>query len=188
LEKIMAINGSEARHALAEIQSATDKSSALRAYAGAANYLIVWGAAWIAGGFAGLISPALSQWGWSIAVAVAIACSIVLGVRAQGAPDSSGALIKIMLMTLMMALVCAAISVVLDLPSLRAAFALQALIISGLYMGYGVWRGARIFILGFALAGAVLVGWFYLRDQFELFLGVAGGALLIITGLWLRRA
>jgi len=183
----MTISPNDAKRALDDIQSAASKSSALRGYAAAGNYLIVWGLAWIVGGAAGFISPVLERTGWTVAVLTAIVASIVLGMRAQSTPGSRNMLVKIIGMILVMAAVCAALTVVLD-ASLRQAFALQALIVAGLYMGYGVWRGLRISALGFALGAAVLLGWFYLRDQFEMFVGIAGGVMLIVSGIWLRRA
>ncbi|MFT3726274.1 MAG: hypothetical protein QM759_00405 [Terricaulis sp.] len=183
----MTLDSNEAKRALADIQSAAEKSSALRGYATAGNYLIVWGFAWIAGGAAGFVSPGLGRTGWSVAVIVAIAASIVLGLRTPAAPGSRNTLGKIIAMIAVMAGISVALTVVLD-ATMRQAFALQALIVAGLYMGYGIWRGLRIFALGFALAAAVLLGWFYFRDQVEAFVGIAGGVMLIVSGIWLRRA
>lgn len=185
----MTINSNEARRALDDIENAANKSSALRGYVASGAYLVVWGLVWIAGGASSLLSPEASRLGWPVAIAAGVVASLALGMRARSdgrAPrDVLG---KVLASMLTMAAISVALSLVLDVASMREGTALQSLIVAAAYMAYGVWRGLRIFVLGLALATAVLIGWFYLPAHFELFVGVVGGLMLIISGLWLRKA
>lgn len=185
----MMINSDDAKRALSDIEGAASKSSALRGYVASGSYLVVWGLVWIAGGCSSLLSPEASRWGWPTAIAAGVIASMALGMRARSNGwASKDVLGKVLASMLTMAIISVALSIVFDIGSMREGTALQSLLVGGAYMAYGVWRGVRIFALGLALTAAVLVGWFYLPAQFELFVGVAGGLMLIVSGLWLRKA
>ncbi|MBP6689012.1 MAG: hypothetical protein KA153_03385 [Hyphomonadaceae bacterium] len=177
----------EALRALDDIQGAKERSSALRGYAAGGIYMIVWGCVWIVGGASGLLSPEIGRSGWNVAVLAGIVASIAIGFRSPGAGgrDVMG---KVMLTMGTMAAVSVAISVVLNIGSLREATALQTILVAGAYMAFGIWRGARIFVLGLALGAVALVAWFFLADKFEMVVGIAGGVILILSGILLRRA
>lgn len=185
----MTLNSNDAQRALDDIENAANKSAALRGYVASGAYLVVWGLVWIAGGASSLLSPEASRWGWPVAIAAGVVASLVLGMRARSdGRASKGTLGKVLASMLTMAVISVALSLVMDVASMREGTAMQSLIVAGAYMAYGVWGGMRIFLLGLALTASVLIGWFYLPAQFELFVGVAGGLMLIISGLWLRKA
>lgn len=185
----MTLDSNDAKRALADIQSATEKSSALRGYVAGGDYMILWGIVWIVGGAASLVSTDASRWGWTIAVVAGVIGSIALGLRARSRGFAArGTLGKVLATMLAMALVSVALSVVLNIDSAAEATALQTLIVAGAYMTFGAWRGIRIFVLGLALGIGVLIAWFYMRDQFGAVVGLLGGALLILSGIGLRRA
>ncbi|MCX7357658.1 MAG: hypothetical protein NT015_05895 [Alphaproteobacteria bacterium] len=177
----------EALRALDDIQGAKEKSSALRGYAAGGIYMIVWGIVWIAGGASSLLSPEIGRWGWTVSVLAGVVASIAIGFRSPAA-GGKGVMGKVMLTMMTMAAVSIAISFVLNIGDLREATALQTILVAGAYMAFGVWRGARIFVLGVALGAAVLIAWFFLADRFEMVVGIAGGVMLILSGILLRRA
>lgn len=185
----MTLDPREAAHALSEIESAKEKSSALRGYAIAGNYLIVWGAAWLVGGGASAISEDAGRTGWTVAVLSGAAASVVLGLRERRTIGGSRASFgKVFATVGVVIALSAALSLVLDVSSMREGTALQALLVAAAYMAFGIWRGARMLALGAALAVSVLFAWFYLGAGFEAFVGVVGGAMLMLSGLWLRKA
>lgn len=185
----MTLDSKDARRALEDIQNAAEKSATLRGYVGAGIHLVIWGAVWVVGGMSSLISPEIGRWGWMAAVISGNVASIVVGMRATGASIGGGALMAKVVLT-MATLVCvsAALALVLDVDNLREGTALQALLVAGAYSAFGIWRGARIAMLGVALGAGALIGWFYLGAYFEAFVGILGGAMLVLSGLWLRRA
>jgi hypothetical protein len=184
----MSIGPKDAARALDDIQSAREKSATLRGYTHASGHLIVWGLVWIAGGASSYFAPEIGRWVWPAASAIGALVSIILSTRASKSVGARGATGKIVLTMLAAAGVTVAIAVVLGAEGLGEITALISLIVAGAYVVFGIWRGLRIVALGLALAAAVLVGWFYLGDAFQLSAGVAGGLLLILSGLWLRKA
>lgn len=177
----------EALRALDEIKGAKEKSSAMRGYAAGGIYMIVWGIVWIVGGASGLLAPEIGNWGWPVAVLAGVIISIALGFSAPrgGGKDVMG---KVLLTMATMAALSTSLSIVLHIADIREATALQTILVAGAYMVFGVWRGARVFVLGLALGATVLTAWFFLADQFEVVVGIAGGVMLIISGILLRRA
>ncbi len=177
----------EALRALGDIQGAKEKSSAMRGYAHGGIYMIVWGCVWIVGGASSLLSPDIGRLGWTVSVLAGTVASFAIGFRSTSG-GGKGVMGKVMLTMVTMGAVSIAISFVLNIDRLREATALQTILVAGAYMAFGIWRGARIFALGLALGAAALIAWFFLADQFEMVIGIAGGAMLILTGFWLRRA
>jgi hypothetical protein len=57
-----------------------------------------------------------------------------------------------------------------------------------MYMAAGIWAGWRLFAIGLVTAAAILVGYFWVTDYFDLWMGVFGGGSLIAGGIWLRTA
>jgi hypothetical protein len=73
-------------------------------------------------------------------------------------------------------------------PHEEAQFAVfPALVVAGIYIGLGLWRGLRWVIAGLVLATLALLGYFLLRQYMMLWMAVAGGGTLLLTGFWLRR-
>jgi hypothetical protein len=61
------------------------------------------------------------------------------------------------------------------------------LVFGGAYLIAGVWLGTRYVICGVALIAATVAGYFYAGDAFGWWMAVAGGGVLLLTGLWLRK-
>ena len=57
-----------------------------------------------------------------------------------------------------------------------------------IYMAAGVWAGWRLFAIGLVTAAAILAGYVWVQEYFELWMGVFAGGSLIAGGLWLRSA
>jgi hypothetical protein len=69
----------------------------------------------------------------------------------------------------------------------RQVTAVMVLAMAQIYLLTGVWRGARYLVPGAMLATLALLGYAGIIPGFELWIGIAGGTLLIGTGLWFRR-
>ena len=57
-----------------------------------------------------------------------------------------------------------------------------------MYMAAGIWAGWRLFAIGLVTAIAIIVGYFWMREYFDIWMGVFGGGSLIAGGIWLRTA
>jgi hypothetical protein len=184
----MSIAPKDAARALDDIQSAREKSATLRGYTHSSGHLIIWGLVWMAGGAFSYAAPDIGRWVWPAASVLGAVASIILSARAPRAAGGRGATGKVALTMLAAAATSTAIAIVLGADTLREITALLSLLVAGAYVAFGIWRGLRIVALGLALAATVLVGWFYLGDAFQLSVGVVGGLLLVLSGLWLRKA
>ena len=70
----------------------------------------------------------------------------------------------------------------------REANAMISIIFPFLYMCGGIWAGWRLFAIGLFTAVAILFGYFYVKDWFDLWMAAFAGGSLIAGGLWLRSA
>jgi hypothetical protein len=69
----------------------------------------------------------------------------------------------------------------------RQVTAVAVLAIAQVYLLAGVWRGTRYIAPGATLATLALLGYAGAIPGFEHWIGIAGGSLLVVTGLWFRR-
>jgi hypothetical protein len=56
-----------------------------------------------------------------------------------------------------------------------------------LYAGMGLWMGRRYVIAGSALFIATLIGYYFVKDFFGIWMSLFGGGTMIAAGLWLRK-
>lgn len=116
-----------------------------------------------------------------------VAGSFVIGAHAGRGARRNYAVQSLVVAAALM-LFTAGVQVVLHITSLPVAEAIICLAIGAAYMVMGVSMGWRLSAVGALLMLAVMVGWTYAREQFFLWLAIAGGGGLILGGLWLRKA
>ena len=73
-------------------------------------------------------------------------------------------------------------------PGPREQGAFVPLAIAAIYAGVGLWLGVRYVLLGAAVAGLTLLGYFEIQQHFYLWMAAVGGGGLIVSGLWMRSA
>ncbi len=65
--------------------------------------------------------------------------------------------------------------------------AFSPLLLSAIYAAIGLWRGLRFVLLAVFLAAITLGAYFFLKDFFFVWMALAGGGSLLLTGLWMRH-
>lgn len=192
----MNVTREEAAEALTAIDRAGEKVWRLQGYRYGAPFFILWGLIWA---FANSVTQFWPQYGnivWPVSAGVGGIVSIVLGVaqgyRAFGrnrAPHAGGRVgWRIGVTSLIMFVFIATLIAIAQPESSRQGNAMVSVFFPFLYMAAGVWSGWRLFAIGFVTAAAILFGYVYVQEYFDLWMAVFGGGSLIAGGIWLRTA
>jgi hypothetical protein len=191
----MNVTRDEAAKALGDIDKATSKVIELKGYHHGAPHFIVWGFVWI---FANSITqfwPQYTMFAWIGLLAVGMISSTVIGIL-QGRNAKPGVASSMppgtsRKMGMTSGIVFAFIFCMMWIAqpeSDRQANAMISIIFPFLYMCGGIWAGWRLFAIGFFTAAAILFGFFYVKEWFDLWMAVFAGGSLLAGGLWLRSA
>jgi len=191
----MNVTRDEAAQALDDISKASDRVVKLKGYHYGAPHFIVWGFVWL---FANTITefwPQYAQIAWISLLAVGMISSTVLGVLQRrnvkpGPAASVNARIgrRIGMTSGVMFAFIFCLMLIAQPETNREANAMISILFPFLYMCAGLWAGWRLFAIGFVTAAAILVGYYYVKDWFDLWMGVFAGGSLIAGGIWLRTA
>jgi hypothetical protein len=189
----MNVTRDEAALALAEIGKAGEKVGRLKGYHQGAPHFVLWGLVWLGANVA-------TQFGvgeglaWPVGTLVGFAGAIVIGVlqnRGAKSPTSSFDKRIGMRIGLVAIVVAALIFCLINIAqphSNRQLNAMISILFPFMYMLGGIWAGWRLFAIGFVTAAAILFGFYFVKDWFDLWMGVVGGGSLIASGIWLRTA
>ena len=183
----MSISRDDAARALREAEAAADRSATAAGYQRASGFLILWGFVWLAGNLAAFLRMPYGNVAFPALMLIGIAGSIALGLRVGRDMRQSHSAPRALVVAAAFALFSYGLGVVLPGLSLMDAEALICLAIGAGYMIMGVSIGWRMTVVGAALLATVILGTLYARDQFFLWLALAGGGGLILGGLWMRR-
>ncbi|HEV7692027.1 MAG TPA: hypothetical protein VGO52_14420 [Hyphomonadaceae bacterium] len=190
----MNVTRDEAAKALADIDKATDKVIELKGYHHGAPHFIVWGFVWI---FANTITQFWQQYtahAWISLLAVGMISSTVIGIlqgrNAKPAASSMppGTSRKMGMTSGIVFAFIFCMMWIAQPESDRQANAMISIIFPFLYMCGGIWAGWRLFAIGLFTAAAILFGFFYVKEWFDLWMAVFAGGSLLAGGLWLRSA
>lgn len=191
----MNVTRDEAAKALDDIGKATNKVVELKGYHHGAPHFLIWGFVWL---FANAISqfwPEHRQVAWISLLAIGMIASTTTGILQArtvkpGAPASIDPSIgrKIGMSSGVVFAFIFCLMWISRPESDREANAMISILFPFLYMCGGIWAGWRLFAIGLVTAVAILVGYFYVRDWFDLWMAVFAGGSLIAGGLWLRSA
>jgi hypothetical protein len=191
----MNVTRDEAAQALDDISKASGRIIRLKGYHHGAPHFIVWGLVWL---FANTISqfwPEHRPVAWMSLLAVGMISSTTIGIfQARhvkpGAPASIDARVGSRIgMTSGVIFVFIFCLMLISQPETnRQTNAMISILFPFLYMCAGIWAGWRLFAIGLVTAVAILVGYFYVTDWFDLWMAVFAGGSLLAGGLWLRSA
>jgi hypothetical protein len=187
----MAVSQQDAAESLDLIHQATARTrrAVLAAYAG--NLLILWGLIWIAGFGAMHFSR---HRGWMVFAGLdglGIIGTLLIcrkwPVRALAGGGISAAAGRMLVLGLVL-LVYAGLWVLLLRPI--SGILLGTFLATVVMLGYvviGLWSGSTFMIvLGLAVTGLTLLGYFALRGYFNLWMAATGGGALLGAGLYIR--
>jgi hypothetical protein len=191
----MNVTRDEAAKALGDIDKAANKVIELKGYHHGAPHFMVWGLVWI---FANSITQFYQQYAgtaWVSLLAVGMASSTVIGIiqgrRAKHGAASSmpaGISAKMGMTSGVVFAFIFCLMLISQPETSRETNAMISIIFPFLYMCGGIWAGWRLFAIGFVTAAAILFGFFYVKEWFDLWMAVFAGGSLLAGGLWLRSA
>lgn len=188
LEGAITIPAEEAASALKDAEAAAGRAEAARGYHLASGYLILWGVVWVAGNVASQVSERVGITAWNVGVLIGVVGSFVMGARQRGVRARGGG-VKALLVALAIGGFGMSSAAIAPGLSFMQFSALACLAVGAIYlaMGAGAGGGLRLSAVGAAIMAATLIGWFFAREQFFLWMAVAGGGGLILGGLWFRK-
>lgn len=137
------------------------------------------------------LAPAYGGYVWAIGIVAGVATSIAAGMQERkesAAEGPSRPVARYVLTGLVIAATISGVFGILGVSDATDANAAISLIVAAAYCLFGVWTGSRFLLVGLVLAAAVVGGWVWMKEQFELWIGLVGGGALILTGFWLGRA
>ncbi len=176
----------EATDVLREAATTERRSAEAYSYSRSAPFLILWGLIWIAGyGGTAVLPGQKAGWLWMALSVVGTGISIWLGNTQAKTRDRSGWRVGA-LVAIIFAFVFALFSVLPPTNELQAGV-ISPLLLSAIYAAMGLWRGLRFVLLGAFLAAIALGAYFFLKDFFFVWMALAGGGSLLLTGLWMRH-
>jgi hypothetical protein len=187
----MQISSDQALDALTQVQDAQRRISVLRGYGYAAPYFFLWGSIWVVGYLLSYLMPSVASQAW-VALDVVGGAGCVLIMRRQRAGTLGDAAVRVRQWRIVAILLTAVAFLMLTYavfqPHDSAQFAVfPALLAAAIYIGVGLWRGARWLTAGLVLGALSTVGYFFLHPYILPWMAVAGGGTLLTTGVWLRR-
>ena len=187
----MSVSKNDARSALHDVETVERRSQTLFGYWLASPYLLLWGVLWIIAGIVGAISPANAGIGWSVVDIVGFLGNAYLIVRHVRRCGERGDRVRLLRYVGMIAALSAFVGLTLmvfaPVSGIEILMLFTLLVATGFAVA-GCWSGLRYAAVGVALGG-LAVGVFVLAPEYlHLIVPFAGGAALILGGLWLRRA
>ena len=191
----MNVTREEAAQAPNDINRASDRIVQLKGYHHGAPFFIIWGFVWLIANTASQFMPDQRNLIWGPAVLAGMVISAVIGVMqsrrmAAGSANTINASIgrRIGLTSGIMLVFIFVITWIANPDSSRDVNTIISIFFPFIYMAAGVWAGWRLFAIGFVTAAAILAGYLWVQDYFDLWMGVFAGGSLIAGGIWLRTA
>ena len=177
----------EAHDALQEAALAERRSAEAYSYSRSAPFCILWGLIWMAGyGGMTVLKGADVGWLWLILSAIGMAISIWIGNNSRAAGQRSSGW-RIGLVFVVIAAFSAALFAILPPTNEFQVGAYSPLLLSAIYASLGLWLGIRYILLAVFVAVVTLGAFFFMREFFFVWMAVAGGGSLLLTGLWMRH-
>jgi len=184
----MSFEREEAARALHAAEAAADRSATAVGYQRASSHLVLWGVVWLIGYIAGYIRIPHGNVALPALIVLGVIGSFLVGLRARGPGPRRNYAARSLVIALAMVLFSFGVQAITPVSSLVNAEGVVALGIGAIYMVLGISMGWRLSVVGAALMIAVILGFHYAREQFFLWMALAGGGGLILGGLWLRKA
>jgi hypothetical protein len=187
------LSSEQAAAALDDIDRTERRTHMAKSYSIASPYLILWGLIWVVGYGACAVLPP-ERWGlaWLPLIAVGTLGSVVLGTRSRpGRSGGGGAAVgfaQSMVMALAVAVFIGAVYYLFK-PTSPLPYLIFPSFVAGLVyvLAGAVTRMQRFVAIGFGIF-ALTLGGYVAAPQWSALWAAAGGAGLVLGGLWLRRA
>jgi|SRR5579872_281712 len=176
----------EAHDALQEAALAERRSAESYSYSRSAPYCILWGLIWMVGyGGMTVLKGTDIAWLWLILSATGMAISFWIGTGRTDGRSSNGWRMG-SLFAIIAAFTFALFAILPPTNELQVG-AYSPLLLSAIYAALGLWLGVRYILLAAFLAALTLGAYFFQKEFFFVWMAVAGGGSLLLTGLWMRH-
>ncbi len=192
----MNVTREEAAKALDDIGKASDRVFQLKGYHHGAPHFIIWGLVWLFANCGSYFMPEYREYFWPAGLAFGFVASTITGIlqsrkwpkgaTASAAERRFGSRMG-MTAGVVMAFIIAIVFIASPETS-REVNAMISIVFPFLYMAGGIWAGWRLFAIGFVTAAAIIGGYIWIPEHFELWMGLFGGGSLLAGGIWLRTA
>lgn len=192
----MNLSPDDASGALAAIDAADRRVRQVVWYRHASPFLILWGLVWLVANAVTDLWPRFAGLAWLVGGAGGVGFSAVLAylqirrravVHDQPQADRARSGRAMLLLGLTVAAFFPAMFAVLGPLSAQQRNAFISLFWAFAYMAAGSWVGLRLFVTGAVTAAAILIGYFFVREHFYLWMAVCGGGSLLLAGFWFRK-
>lgn len=184
---ILTMDRKAAEQAMADIERSRGRSFSLHNYARSGPVFAAWGIAWLTMNLTRYYGVPHADFYGAAVMGAAVLISIVFPRRGQGRGNAAQAR-KLAIGSAVSGAALVGLLILVAASDRALANATVSWIAASLYAVAGIWFGTRISVIGVLLGLVVLAAWFLAREHFELILGLAGGGVLVLTGLWLWRA
>ncbi|MGH8219490.1 MAG: hypothetical protein ACREUT_13155 [Steroidobacteraceae bacterium] len=192
----MKLSPSEAARALYEVDSSRDRTRQSLGRSTSSRFLVLWGSAWIAASILAALIPSRGGLVWDALMSGAGSVSVYWAFRMRrflDALDQAAGVrryhgLKYLATVLVSIAVLAALIGVARPVSSPQLTAIIVLAVSEAYLLAGIWRDTRYLAPGVILAALTLAGYFQVIPGFLVWIGIASGAVLVVSGIWFRRA
>ncbi len=188
----MEISPQDARKSLDDVQRITEQTRRVLASGGAPYYLLLWGAIWLVGF---TLTQFVDERAWVLGMVwgvldlIGAIGSAWIGFRLSQRVRSQIMSVRIGLFWLAL-LGYAALLVFLSRPDSKELIALLIVVMAMFgYVAMGLWLNSAVIVwIGLGVTLLSLLGYFFLRDFFSLWMAVLGGGTLMASGWWMLKA
>jgi hypothetical protein len=192
----MNVTRDEALQALKDIDKAGGKVSRFKGYHHSGWHFVVWGLVWLVANTVTQFWPEQLGTVWIVCLIAGVVSGTILGTlqgRTKGAasvaPEGGQKMgLRIALTAAVLFVFIFCLLNIAAPESGRQINAMISIVFPFMYMAAGLWAGWRLLAIGAVTAAAIMFGYYYVQDWFDLWMGVFGGGSLIAGGLWLRSA
>lgn len=192
----MNVTRDDAVEALETISKAGGKVQRLQGYHQGAPHFLVWGTVWLVANTVTQFWPSQGNVAWIGMLIFGFIASTVIGCfqsaayrkspRPGGMNPKVNSRIGITSLVYFGFIFC--LAAITHPETSRQYNAMISVFFAFLYMAGGIWAGWRLFAIGLVTAVAIMVGFYWVKDYFDLWMAIFGGGLLIAGGIWLRTA
>lgn len=183
----MTVDRSEASAMLADVAGIERRTRELLLYARAGDYLLLWGALFVTGYIADDLVPGRFLNGfWWMLQALGLAGTVLITLRAHRRGSSSAVLWRVAA-TVLAITAFGTMWTRLAHFGVREEIAFWPTFLSLQLFMFGLWAGRVLVMTSLALCVLAMAGYFWAGHWFHLWMAVAVGGAMVLSGFWLRR-
>jgi hypothetical protein len=181
------IDSKEATQALAEIDDVVQRVRQSRVYDVASQMMILWGALVFVANIATYFWLAQGYTIWFTVYVLGIAGSFAISASKQASTGMRSFDWRILAAFLLFIAFGYCCTLVIGHFTARQQGAFWTIYFMLFYAIAGLWFGRAFLVIAGVITVLTLIGFFYIREAFPLWMAFVNGTGLIIGGLWMRR-